>query len=66
MLRRLLLVVVLTIVLVACEDGQDPGVAPPDGPAQTSNTLGACPPGGPDATTPPAGCLGDDGTVRRP
>ena len=65
MIRRLLAAAVLTLAVVACEDGQDPGLTPQERPAGTSDTLGACPPGGPDATTPPAGCLGDDGTVRR-
>ena len=65
MVRRLLAAAVLTVVLAACEDGQDPGLTPQERPAGTSDTLGACPPGGPDATTPPAGCLDDDGTVRR-
>ena len=54
------------LVSAGCDDGQDPGVPAGDAPAQTSDTLGACPPGGPDATTPPAGCLGEDGRVQRP
>ena len=49
-----------------CADDQDPGLAPRDAPAETSDTLGSCPAGGPDATTPPAGCLGPDGQVLRP
>ena len=58
----------VAIALAGCETDQDPGLDPGigDGPAQTSNTLGACPPGGPDATTPAAGCLGPDGSVQRP
>lgn len=58
----------LAAALGACESDQDPGIDPgvTDGPAQTSDTLGVCPPGGPDATTPPAGCLGPDGSVLRP
>jgi hypothetical protein len=56
------------LVLGACESDQDPGLDPGlgDGPAQTSDTLGACPAGGPDVTTPAAGCLGPDGSVQRP
>lgn len=67
--RRLLrLLAVVALALAACESGQDPGIAPEqlDGPAPTSDTLPDCPPGGPDATTPPAGCLGPDGSVQRP
>lgn len=62
------LAVVALLVLGGCESDQDPGLDPglTDGPAPTSDTLGACPPGGPDATTPPAGCLGPDGSVQRP
>lgn len=62
------LTVAAGLVLGACESDQDPGLDPgvTDGPAQTSDTLGACPPGGPDGTTPPAGCLGSDGSVLRP
>lgn len=61
-------VLALALALGACESEQDPGLDPGavDGPAQTSDTLGACPPGGPDATTPDAGCLGPDGSVQRP
>ena len=58
----------LALAVTACESDQDPGITPAtgDGPASTSVTLGQCPPGGPDATTPPAGCLGPDGSVQRP
>lgn len=65
--RRVAALAVATAMAVAgCTDGQDPGIAPgrSDEPAPTSDTLGRCPPGGADATTPPAGCIGDDGTVR--
>lgn len=55
------------LLLAACSQGQDPGLAPGEqGPRQTSATLGQCPPGGPDATTPPAGCLDGEGRVQRP
>lgn len=67
--RRLLLALAALILVAACESSQDPGLDPgagTDGPAPTSDTLPDCPPGGPDATTPDAGCLADDGTVRRP
>ena len=65
--RRLAGVAVAVLLAVpACEDDQDPGLVDPGGPAETSDTLGACPPGGPDATTPAAGCLDEDGTVVRP
>jgi hypothetical protein len=62
------LAVGLVLALGACESDQDPGIDPgvTDGPAQTSDTLGACPPDGPDETTPAAGCLGPDGSVLRP
>lgn len=51
-----------------CSSGQDPGIAPPNsgGSVTTSRALGPCPSGGPDATTPPAGCLAEDGSVLRP
>lgn len=56
----------LAVAVAACTDGQDPGLAPQDGPERTSDTLGRCPAGGPDATTPDAGCLGPDGQVLHP
>ena len=58
----------LPLVLGACDSSQDPGLDPGavEGPAGTSDTLGACPPDGPDTTTPDAGCLGPDGSVLRP
>lgn len=60
------LVLTAVLALGACSDGQDPGLPPQGTSGGTSNTLGRCPPGGPDATTPPAGCLSDDGRVLRP
>jgi hypothetical protein len=61
------LVAVAALAATGCGSEQDPGVpAGPSGPVTTSVTLGTCPPGGPDATTPPAGCLAEDGTVVRP
>jgi hypothetical protein len=61
------LVALVVLAPTGCGSEQDPGVpAAPSGPVTTSVTLGACPPGGPDATTPPAGCLAEDGTVVRP
>ncbi len=64
--RRVAAVALAVGALVACADEQDPGLAPSgDEPATTSDTLGQCPPGGPDVTTPPAGCIGDDGQVLR-
>lgn len=61
------LVLLAAMAATGCTDGQEPGIVPgsSDGPAPTSDTLGRCPPGGPDATTPPAGCIGEDGTVQR-
>ena len=60
----------LLVVAAACSAGQDPGVDPSTGtnggPSTTSQLLQPCPAGGPDATTPPAGCLDDDGNVVRP
>ena len=58
----------LLVVLGACASGQDPGVptAPAGGPSTTSRALDRCPPGGPDATTSPAGCVGEDGAVIHP
>ena len=66
-IRSIAAAVVLAVSVLGCSDSQDPGLDPgADEPATTSNTLGGCPPGGPDATTPPAGCIGDDGQVLRP
>ncbi len=67
-MRRALLVAAI-VLASACTSEQDPGVpATPDdgGPSTTSRVLERCPPGGPDASTPPAGCLDDDGSVVRP
>lgn len=66
--RRWIVATTLMLALVACESGQDPGLAPAgvEGTDRTSDTLGACPASGPDATTPDAGCLGPDGSVQRP
>jgi hypothetical protein len=66
MTRARVLALAFALALAACSDGQDPGLPPQDPPGGSSDTLGACPPGGPDATTPPAGCLSDDGRVLRP
>lgn len=66
-MRRCAAMVLALVAIAGCEDDQDPGFEPGGGqPATTSNTLGRCPPGGPDTTTPPAGCLGPDGSVLRP
>ncbi len=56
------------LLVAACSSGQDPGITPTSGtgPSTTSRMLEPCPPGGPDATTPPAGCLDEDGNVLRP
>lgn len=57
---------VLAVSVAACSSGQEPELVPSDdGPTTTSRMLEACPPGGPDETTPPAGCLDDDGHVQR-
>ena len=57
----------IAVALLGCADSQDPGLDPGAGePGTTSNTLGQCPAGGPDGTTPPAGCVGEDGQVQRP
>ena len=66
-MRRLAVVVFLATA--ACSSSQDPGIAPvtsDQGPTTTSHVLAPCPAGGPDATTPPAGCLDEDGRVVRP
>lgn len=65
--RRLAaLALVNVLALPACEADQDPGLDRGTGGRVTSDTLPACPAGGPDATTPAAGCIGDDGSVQRP
>ena len=66
-MRRLAPALLLVVAAVACSADQDPGISPStgSGPSTTSRTLERCPPGGPDATTPPAGCLDEDGNVLR-
>jgi len=66
--RRRAVAVLLVLVAAACSSGQDPGISPGtgSGPSTTSRTLQPCPDGGPDSTTPPAGCLDEDGNVLRP
>ncbi len=58
----------LLLAAAACSSDQDPGISPSpaSGPSTTSRTLSPCPDGGPDATTPPAGCLDEDGNVVLP
>lgn len=54
-------------LLLGCSDEQNPGFAPGvERPQSTSDTLGQCPLDGPDATTPAAGCIDAEGSVRRP
>ena len=68
-MKRLVIALLLVLVAVgSCSSGQDPGISPgtTSGPGTTSRTLQPCPDGGPDATTPPAGCLDEDGNVLRP
>jgi hypothetical protein len=67
--RRLGLGVLLALSTVACSADQAPEIVPAGGSTTTpttSRTLAPCPAGGPDATTPAAGCLGEDGSVQRP
>jgi hypothetical protein len=54
--------------VAGCASDQAPEIAPAGSgaTATTSRTLAPCPPGGPDETTPPAGCLDEDGVVVRP
>jgi hypothetical protein len=65
--RRLLAVALAVSIGAACSSGQEPEIAPASdgGPVTTSRALQPCPPGGPDETTPPAGCLDDEGNVVR-
>ena len=69
-MRRALAAGAVAVLLVApaCSSGQDPGVeqAPTGDRGSTAppQLLQPCPPGGPDETTPPAGCVDEDGTVR--
>jgi hypothetical protein len=66
-MRQLAAIAVVVAVAAGCVNAQDPGLEPgSNAPASTSDTLGRCPQGGPDGTTPPAGCVGDDGRVLRP
>ena len=67
-MRRLAAGLLLAALSFGCSSDQDPGLtpSPEPGPTTTSQTLQACPPGGPDASTPPAGCLDEDGGVVRP
>ena len=66
--------VAATVLLLgagACARDQDPGIEPTGTTVEGATTepprfLGPCPPGGPDATTPPAGCVDDEGNVLRP
>ena len=65
-LRAAVVVVALAVGGAACGSDQDPGVTPggsDGGPSTTSQLLAPCPEGGPNATTPPAGCLDEDGKV---
>lgn len=58
--------VVLSLGVAACGSDQDPGVVTPGssgGPTTTSHLVQPCPNGRPDASTPPEGCLGKDGTL---
>jgi hypothetical protein len=71
--RRAVAVALLTlsIAVAGCSSGQDPTFEEdqPSGPTSSTEPgrhLQACPPGGPDETTPPAGCLDDDGNVIYP
>jgi hypothetical protein len=55
------------LTLVACGNGQDPGIDPGTGPSvpkTTSNTLPPCPSSG--TTVGPAGCLDGSGKVVHP
>ncbi len=67
MKRRLLALALAISLASACSSGQEPEIAPPSGggPGTTSRSLQPCPFGGPDETTPPAGCLDDEGNVVR-
>ena len=67
-MRRALLALALVLGAAGCAAGQEPEIAPSTdgGPTTTSKVLPPCPAGGPDATTPAAGCVGEDGAVERP
>lgn len=65
--RRVAVLALVAALALGCSEEQAPDVVPDDtGPSTTSQMLAPCPDGGPDATTPPAGCLDDDGRVVRP
>ena len=68
--RTLLAAVLVPVALGAgaCSRDQDPGIVPAQSTVEGATTrppqlLQDCPPGGPDATTPPAGCVDEDGNV---
>lgn len=67
MRRRVAAAGLLVVALAACSSGQDPGLeqspSGSTGPSDPPQLLEPCPPGGPDDTTPPAGCVDDDGNV---
>ena len=65
-MKRMLLALAL-VLAAGCASGQEPEIAPPadGGPSTTSRSLEPCPFGGPNESTPPAGCLDDDGNVLR-
>jgi hypothetical protein len=67
-MTRVVIAALALSVAAACASGQEPDIAPPTGggPSTTSRSLQPCPFGGPDDTTPPAGCLDEDGAVLRP
>ncbi len=67
-MRRALLAVAILLALAGCAKDQDPEITPQTsgGPATTSRALQPCPADGPDATTSPAGCIGQNGSVMRP
>ena len=68
-MRRVVLALALLLAVGACSRDQDPGIVPtastrPGDTTLPPQLLGECPPGGPDATTPPAGCVDEDGVVQ--
>ena len=67
-LGRLVLAGAVLLGAAACSRDQDPGIVPSQSTVKGATTqpprfLEPCPPGGPDATTPPAGCIDEDGNV---
>jgi hypothetical protein len=66
--RRVAAASLLVVALAACSSGQDPGLEEsPSGSTGSTDApqlLEPCPPGGPDESTPPAGCVDDEGNVR--